>query len=306
MTMDWKRIAKALLLPYPLFVWLFVPAAFALLIYCAAALPADGVLSIVAYVLSFYALVLLCMRIPNVIRWTKRFRRENKYVVRYNSDVRLRVNFSLYRSVLFNAVYASFQLGLGLWHHSVWFFSMAGYYLLLAGMRLVLVRYTRLYAPGEQQQAEWKRYRLCGILLMLITLVLAVFITYFVLRIREFEHHEITTIAMATYTFASLTMSIIGTVRYKKYGSPAFSAAKAISLVSAIVSVLTLENAMLTAFGQQNEEIFRQIMLGATGIAVVIVVQCIAIYMIVNAKRNLKRMCMQGDEEIQSGEELDE
>lgn len=289
MNVDWKRFAKALLLPHPLFVWLFVPAAFALLIYCAAALPADGVLSIVAYVLSFYALVLLCMRIPNVIRWTKRFRRENKYLVRYNSDVRLRVNFSLYRSVLFNAVYAVFQLVLGLWHHSVWFYSMAGYYLLLAGMRLMLVKYTHSHVPGEQQEAEWRKYRLCGVLLMLITLALAIFIAYFVLRIREFEHHEITTISMATYTFASLTMAIIGVIRYKRYGSPAFSAAKSISLVSAVVSVLTLENAMLTAFGQQNEETFRQMMLGLTGVAVVIAVQSIAIYMIVNANVNLKR-----------------
>ena len=69
---------------------------------------------------------------------------------------------------------------------------------------------------------------------------------------------------------------------------PAYSAAKAISLVSAIVSVLTPENAMLTAFGQDNSELFRQIMLGATGAAVVCAVQGIAIYMIRNAGKNLK------------------
>lgn len=93
---------------------------------------------------------------------------------------------------------------------------------------------------------------------------------------------------MAAYTFASLTLAIINAFRYKRYGSPAYSAAKAISLVSAIVSVLTLENAMLTAFGQDNSELFRQIMLGATGAAVVCAVQGIAIYMIRNAGKNLK------------------
>ena len=78
---------------------------------------------------------------------------------------------------------------------------------------------------------------------------------------------------MAAYTFASLTLAIVNAFRDKRYGSPAYSAAKAISLVSAIVSVLTLENAMLTAFGQDNSELFRQIMLGATGAAVICAVQ---------------------------------
>ena len=106
--------------------------------------------------------------------------------------------------------------------------------------------------------------------------------------IREFRHHEITTISMAAYTFASLAFAIANAFRYRKYGSPAYSAAKAISLVSAVVSVLTLENAMLTAFGQDGSDLFRQIMLGATGAAVVCTVQGIAVYMIRNAGKKLK------------------
>ena len=93
---------------------------------------------------------------------------------------------------------------------------------------------------------------------------------------------------MAAYTFSSLSMAVWNAIRYKSYGSPAYSAAKAIALVSAIVSMLTLENAMLTAFGQDSGELFRQIMLGATGTAVICAVQGIAIYMIVNAGRKLK------------------
>ena len=155
---------------------------------------------------------------------------------------------------------------------------MAGYYLLLGLMRLMLVKYTRTHTPRQQMETEWKKYRLCGILLLLMTFVLTIFILYFDLRIREFQHHEITTISMAAYTFASLTLAIVNAFRDKRYGSPAYSAAKAISLVSAIVSVLTLENAMLTAFGQDNSELFRQIMLGATGAAVICAVQGIAMY----------------------------
>ena len=286
--MDWKKITKRLLFPHPVFLGLFASLSLALLIYCPFFYESTDVISIVSYVCSFCALALVCLRVPAIVRFVKRFRQENKYAVRYASDVRLRINLSLCGSFLLNAVYAAFQLGLGLRHRSAWFYSMAGYYLLLGLMRLMLVKYTRGHAPGQQLETEWKKYRLCGVLLLLMTLVLTIFILYFVLRIREFKHHEITTISMAAYTFASLTLAIINAFRYKRYGSPAYSAAKAISLVSAIVSVLTLENAMLTAFGQDNSELFRQIMLGATGAAVVCAVQGIAIYMIRNAVENLK------------------
>lgn len=286
--MDWKKLTSRLLFPHPVFICLFVPSALTLLIYSAAFCESTDMISIISYVCSFCALALVCLRIPDIIRFVKRFRKENKYAVRYASDVRLRINISLYGAFMFNAVYAAFQLVLGLKHHSVWFYSMAGYYLLLGLMRLMLVKYTRTHTPGQQLETEWKKYRLCGILLMLMTIVLTIFILYFVLQIREFRHHEITTISMATYTFASLTLAIINALRYKKYGSPAYSAAKAVSLVSAVVSVLTLENAMLTSFGKEGSGLFRQIMLGATGAAVVCAVQGIAVYMIRNAGKNLK------------------
>lgn len=285
--MNWKRIGKTLLFPHPLFAGLLFPAALVMMLLCpllGASLP----LTIASYVLSFWGLVLVCVRLPEMIRWVQRFLQENPWYLRYRSDVQLRINLSLCGSVCFNAVYAVFQLGLGLQHHSAWFYAMAGYYLLLALMRLTLVRHTRCHAAGEDAPLEWRKYRFCGILLMVMNLALTVFTLYFVYRIRVFRHHEITTIAMAAYTFTSLTLAIINVIRYKKYGSPAYSAAKAISLVSATVSMLTLENAMLTTFGAESSETFRQIILGASGVAVILVVQGIALHMIVNACRKLR------------------
>ena len=285
--MEFNRLIKHILFPHPLFIGLFAPAALIFLIVGAHFCDAQDVVSIASYVLSFYALVIVTLRAPGIIRFAKRFSKENRFTARFCSDVRLRINVSLNGAFVFNAVYALFQLGLGLKHHSVWFYSMAGYYLLLALMRFMLIRYTKNHAPGQMMKDEWKKYRMCGISLLMMTLMLTVFILYFVLRIREFRHHEITTITMAVYTFSALTLAIVNAVRYRKYESPAYSAAKAVSLVSAIVSVLTLENAMLTVFGQEADGWFHQIMLGATGAAVVAAVQGIALYMIINANKKL-------------------
>ena len=286
--MKWKKIGKRLLFPHPAVTALLVAVAATLLVYSFIALETTDPVSCVSYALSFYALVAVCARVPDIVRFVRRFKRENKYYLLYQSDVRLRMNISLYGSFTFNAVYAVFQLCLGLWHASVWFYAMALYYLLLAMMRLLLANYARTHAPGEQQRMEWTAYRNCGVLLLAMNLALGVIITYFVWQIRVFRHHEITTIAMAAYTFASLTLAIVSAVRYRRYGSPAYSAAKAISLASAAVSMLTLENAMLTAFGQESSEFFRQIMLGATGLAVVLFVIGMAVYMISHADRNLR------------------
>lgn len=286
--MNWKNLGKRMLYPPPAIVAILAVCAAAGLVYSFAAPSPVEALCIAAYALSFYALMLIVLRVPRMIAFFKRVKRENRYVAIYTADVQLRTNLSLMGAFAFNAVYALFQLALGLWHHSVWFYSMAGYYLLLACMRLILMRYTRDHSPGEELEIEWRKYRLCGVILLFITFALMVFILYFVWNIRVFRHHEITTIAMAAHTFLSLTRAIINVARYRSYGSPAYSAAKAISLVSAMVSILTLENTMLTAFGQTGGELFRQIMLGCTGVAVILGVQTIAAYMIIHAGRNLR------------------
>ncbi|MBQ8201360.1 MAG: hypothetical protein IJZ74_06300 [Clostridia bacterium] len=286
--MNWRKLARWFLYPHPAVSGTLLPLALIMMLCSAGSLGSEHPLTITSYALSFYGLVLVCLRIPDMLRAVQRFRQENRYYLRYRSDVQLRINLSLYGACGFNGVYAVFQLCLGLWHHSAWFYAMAGYYLLLALMRLTLVRHTRSHTPGEDTALEWRKYRFCGMLLMVMNLALTIFTLYFVYRIRTFLHHEITTIAMAAYTFAALTLAIVNAVRYKRYGSPAYSAAKAISLASALVSLLTLENAMFTAFGQENSELFRQIMLGATGMAVILGVQGIALYMIINACRKLR------------------
>lgn len=288
--MDWKKLGKRILYPSTTFICALCPVAAALLIYSLTQLETEHILSIVSYLAAFYALVTVVVRVPEIIRFCSRFKRSNGYIVRYTSDVRFRIQISLQSSFVFNAVYAVFQLCLGMWHHSVWFYAMAGYYLLLAVMRLMLARYTGKHEPGNNLREEWRKYRLCGVFLLLMTLTLMIFVIYFIWKIRVFRHHEITTIAMAAYTFTSLALAVKNVVRYKSYGSPVFSAAKAISLASAVVSMLTLENAMLTAFGQDGSEVFKRIMLSASGAAVIITVNVIALYMIINATRKCRKI----------------
>jgi len=288
---DWKKIGKALLFPHIAIMIVLLPIATVFLVYSMVFMGTDSVIAIVSYVMAFYTLTVWCFRIPEIIRFFKTFKDENRYVRRWNEDTRLRVNVSLYGSFFWNAAYAAFQLGLGFWHRSFWFFSMAGYYICLALMRFYLSRYTRKYTPGEKMFTELKKYRACGIVFLLMNLALSTMVFFMVYFNRTFHHHEITTIAMAAYTFTAFTLAIISIVKYRKYESPVYSATKAISLASACVSMLTLTATMLTTFGDGTTDmLMRKLMLGSTGAAVCLFVVVMAIYMIVQSSKQMKAL----------------
>lgn len=285
---DWKKIGKALLFPHLAIIVLLVIAS-VIMLPCAFLVWDEGIITYVSYAVSAYTLTVVCFGIPNIIKTFKRIKKENKYVVRLSEDVRLRTNMMLVGSFVWDAIYAVFQLWLGFYHQSTWYFSLAVYYLLLAMMRSLLFMHLRKKTHGEELIAEYKRYRFCGLMLVLMNLALMIIVIYIIWQIRIFEHHEITTIAMAAYTFTTLTMAIVNTVRYRKYNSPAFSASKVISLAAALVSMLTLENAMLTVFdtGETGEH-FHRLMTGLTGGAVILTILAMGVYMILKANKNIE------------------
>ena len=240
------------------------------------------------------------MKIPDVIRFFKRFKMENKYAQKWLNDTRLRVNVSLYGSFAWNALYGVFQLWLGIYHHTFWFSSLGAYYICLGVMRFFLVRHTQKYAPGERMRTELIKYRACGWVFLVMNLALALIIFFMIYWNRTFRHHMITAIAMAAYTFTSFSMAIVNVVKYKKYNSPVFSASKAISFAAACVSMLTLTSTMLTTFSDGTMDVLTQkMMLGSVGIAVSGVVVTMAIYMIAQSTKKLKKI----NTEVQNGEQ---
>ena len=82
-------------------------------------------------------------------------------------------------------------------------------------------------------------------------------------------------------------------VKFRKQNSPTLSAAKVINLASALVSMLALETAMISQFGSEESPLFRRAMTSATGAFVCLVVLSTAVYMIVRATKNLKRLQQQ-------------
>lgn len=287
--MNWKKIGKALLFPHMIVLLFLLPICMVGLVSSMLFLEENDPLRIGFYVLSFYALTVWCVRTPQIVRFAKTVKTENRYLKRWFSDVRLRTNVTLSGNVVWNGAYAILQLGLGICHRSAWFYSLALYYASLAVMRLFLVRYTLRHKPGENMRKEWHRYRNCGWVFLVLNTALTVMIFYMVYQNRTVRHHEITTITMAAYTFTSFTMAILNVIRFRKYNSPVFSASKVISLTSACVSMLTLEGTMLATFSGTDMTVStRQLFLGLSGAAASAFILVMAICLIARGNKQIK------------------
>lgn len=288
--MDLKRFWKTLLVSHLAIKVILTLIATALLVYSLIFLDVVSPISIASYIFATYILVIWGFEIPRLIRFFKTFKDENKYMKLWREDARLRVNASLYGSLTWNTAYALLQLGMGIRHGSFWFYSLSGYYMLLAVMRFSLVRHTIRHKPGEKMREELHKYRMCGGILLVMNLALLLIIFFMVYWNRAFNHHEVTAISLAAYTFVSLPLAILSVIRYRKYNSPVYSASKALSLVSACVSVLILESTLMTTFGDGDMTMTaRRILLGVSGGVVSAFVITVAVYMIVNGTKKIKK-----------------
>ena len=286
----WSKLLKAIIYPHIVVVVFLTTTSIFGLIYSFANKNTIPFLQYLSYVISAYTLTIICFRMPKIIKFFKTFKQENKYMRKWFSDVHLRMNVSLYGSLIWNIAFAIFQLVLGFYHKSFWFYSMFAYYTMLGVMRFFLVKHTRKYKANEEVTSEIKKSIICGYLLIAMNLALAIILFFMVYWNRTFYHHMITAIAMAAYTFITFTFGIINLVKYRKYKSPIYSSAKIISLIAGAVSILTLERTMLTTFGTTENLIFNQIILSITGSFVIGFAITMAIIMIIKGNKTLNKI----------------
>ena len=237
--------------------------------------------------MSAYALIITVMGMAGIVRLIRQNALSIPLFERYLKEVTFRTETSLYQGLFINLLYVALKLGSGIYYRSIWFVSLAGYYFLLALMRFSLLHYVR--SRKRNKSSEWKRYRFCGIVLLVMNQALTAIVVIVVRQNKGFEYAGFLIYAMALYAFYAVITSVINVVKFRRYGSPIMSAAKAINLTAALVSMLSLETAMLAQFGGDDAS-FRQIMTSATGAGVCVIVLGMAVFMIAKSTKILKNI----------------
>ena len=183
-------------------------------------------------------------------------------------------------------------------------------------MRFLLARYARRHGFQGNKPAQWKRYHLCGAMLIPMNFALAGVVILVLHQEGGFHYGSMlggdTRFAsgggLPLWEHAHLRDGAVRLLRHHLRGdkpgahpkvqkpstlrgpcdkSPVLSAARVVSLAAALVSMLSLEVAMLAQFG--GGEFFRRAMIASTGGAVCFILVGMASAMIVRATKELKQ-----------------
>ena len=291
-------IWKLLFLPLWLIIILVIMSAVGLVFVFVSGLEAHPI-SYLIYALSFYTLsvtVLFCITdLPGYIRGAKELILSFDFGRRFINDSDFRFRVSLYLSLGINLAYAIFNCVLGALYVTNWFYLLASFYAIVGVMRFLLVSYFRHNELGCDIPREWRRVRVCGVILAFVNLLLSAVVLMMVFFDRGFVYRDIFIYVMALFTFYSATSAIIGVIRNRKGNSPVMTFAQYISLVTALVSMLTLEGAMLGTFGTDMPKDTQKLFVILTGAGIAVAVFALSIYTVVHSTLELKRLAKVGD-----------
>lgn len=290
--MDWKKFGKKLLFPP---VWLMA----ILTVLSAAALTfvfvrglEESPVAYATYVVAFYTLSVVCVFCARVL--PKRYKEIKQRIYstplgnRYMTDAAFRTHVSLNTSLGINLLYVGVNVLSFVLYSSSWFIVLALYYGILAVMRFLLLRYERKNGIGKDRTAELKSVTVCSSILLTLNFVLSGAVLMILYQNKGFEYHGMLIYVMASYTFYITTHAVIGLVKYRRLGSPVMTMAKIISLSAALVSMLSLETAMFSQFGQDMTTEAQRLMIALTGAGVSIIVVTMSVYMIVKSVNEIK------------------
>lgn len=193
-----------------------------------------------------------------------------------------------------NFAYMLFRFVTAIQYRSVWFFSMAVYYLVLCVMKAHLVF---SYRCREQKGSiyEIRCYRRTAGMLFLLNIPMAGMIVLMIQTDSGFTYPGYLIYLSALYTFYMMILSIINLIKFRKMGSPIISAAKVLNFVSALMSVLGLQTAMISRFSFEGEA-YRKMMNTITGTAVFTAVMVTVIVMLIRSSKSKKEV--ERDEKI--------
>lgn len=284
-----KMILKKMIHPPKWVLFLIPVVSYAALIFIFATGETESALAYPVYCMSAYSLVILLAAVPALtakmkatVQNSRLMRKiaDTKLGGKYLNDMAFRGGLSIYQGMTVNFFYVIFRIASGIRYRSAWFISMAVYYLVLGGMRALLVFH---YRRGDKEQ-EIRCYRRIAWLLFLLNIPMGGMIVLMVKTNSGYSYPGYVIYISALYTFYSMTMSIVNVVKFRALGSPLLSAAKVLNFVSAMMSILGLQTAMIARFSQNGED-YRKMMNAITGGFVWGIVILVATYMLFRSRK---------------------
>lgn len=293
----WSAIArwtgwKRLLFPHAAVLSFLVPACAAGLMWVFLFHREAHPLAYTVYCLSFYTLVVFCLQLPAAAKGLHTAILQNRWIQRYLQHSALHFRVKLYLDQFINFLYGLFKIWFGFLSASMWI-SADGLYNLVQGVLQLAV-----ILRGRNQldvRVQWKTYRFCGALMILLALPIAGMVLMVVQTGAHKEYPGLLIFVTALFAFYKLPSAFVRVAKDRRHTVPTDSAVRLLKLSQAFFSMFSLQAAMIHQFG--GGEAFATLMNSLTGSAVCVLVALMGIYMLWRGRRDLNRTMQENDHE---------
>ncbi len=252
-------------------------------------------LALAAYTLFALAAITLSYTVYTLVRFAPRIKQGVIGSLKKIPLTRSMMESYGFRTVAFtvcsfslNIAYGLFNAGMGIAYRSVWYGALAAYYILFTVLRGGLLLSKRKEQTENETLRQARAYRNCGILVLVLNIVLSSAIAQMIFENRGFTYAGWTVYAFAAYAFWKTGMSIYNAFKAQKQEDMTVRAIRHSNLVSAAVSILALQTALLGTFASENVDISLYNTL--TGCAVSALSIAVGVYMVVKGRKQLKQI----------------
>lgn len=243
------------------------------------------------YAGSFYILVVDCAALgPRLAAWIKR-RKKAAEAMDPAAKAR-RLKLQLLRHLAVNLVYGLGQMIQGVLAGSAWLGGNGLYNLCLGVVYGVLLacgrRLGRCEAPQSRQRLAWRCYTVCGFLLSGVNLTMTGLAIQMIWLGRSGSYSETAVIAAAAFTFYKLTMAVIRVCRVRSSNAPFLGAVRNLGLTEGLMSLFSLQTALLAVFGSDLELQF--LLNHLTGFAVCVMTMLCGVGMAWHGRKRIRQL----------------
>lgn len=239
----------------------------------------------ILYGLSWYSLTALCIKFPGAVRRSKDWLKNHPKVEGLLKNKELKFSLGLHLEQFINFAYGIFKIISGAVIGSAWIGADGIYNLAQALIQLFQI--LRRKNPGTMEK-QWKSYRFCGALILLMHLTLIGIVFQMVNWNRVEESGEIMIIATAAFAFYKFISSFIDLAKDRKHTRPIDSSVRMLELSQAIFAIFSLQAGLLHTFG--TGESWEHLLNLAVGCIVCLLTVAMGIYMIRRSNREIKKL----------------
>ena len=188
---------------------------------------------------------------------------------------------------IINLAYVVLMGVFGIVAGSAWYISMASFYAVLAFMKGSVFYSKRKY---NTQVKKAKVYKLCGILLIVLTLIFAGLSVLIYTSNMSFKYAGLMIYVVASFTFFTFGLAVYNLFKAKRQDNLYIQSLRNINFAKSLVSLFVLQIALIQAFSPKGPMLDLGFVHSISGLGVSALILILGIFMIVKANKTLKNI----------------